>query len=402
MADTKISALTSATLPLSGSELVPIVQSGTTVKTAISNIASNQPPTPYTANGVVYASSTSALATGSALVFDGTNLGIGGTQSYSGYRTLLVQGTSSSTGGVVQIQNSDSSIQAYWLNTSNLVSFGSLTSTPLAFLYGNTEQMRLTSTGLGIGTSSPSQKLSVVAGSGSSAYIEVQSTGFTSTLFGQNNAGDTYVYNGYAGNIRFFTGATERARIDSSGNLLLGKTTTADSTNGIVLGPPSAASLISVSGSSSSSSGTTYQLYSTGASAYRFFVDMGGTIHATSTSIAAISDISLKTNVRDLETGLTQVMALKPRRFDWINGDATNVAGFIAQEVEEVLPELVVESMYSQDEEGNPIHKKNLKMGDILPTMVKAIQELSTLITAQQSTIQSLTERITALEGART
>ena len=72
MADTKISALTSATLPLSGSELVPIVQSGTTVKTAISNIASNQPPTPYTANGVVYASSTSALATGSGLTFNGT------------------------------------------------------------------------------------------------------------------------------------------------------------------------------------------------------------------------------------------------------------------------------------------------------------------------------------------
>jgi hypothetical protein len=77
---------------------------------------------------------------------------------------------------------------------------------------------------LGIGTTSPGQKLSVVAGSGLSAYVEVQSTGFTSTLFGQNNAGDAYVYNGYAGNIRLFTGATERARIDSSGNLGIGTT----------------------------------------------------------------------------------------------------------------------------------------------------------------------------------
>jgi hypothetical protein len=75
---------------------------------------------------------------------------------------------------------------------------------------------------VGIGTSSPSQKLSVVAGSGTSAYVEVQSTGFTSTLFGQNNAGDAYVYNGYAGNIRLFTGATERMRIDSSGNVGIG------------------------------------------------------------------------------------------------------------------------------------------------------------------------------------
>ena len=84
MADTKISALTSATLPLSGSELVPIVQSGTTVKTAISNIASNQPPTPYTANGVVYASSTSALATGSGITYNGTTLTTANDASISG------------------------------------------------------------------------------------------------------------------------------------------------------------------------------------------------------------------------------------------------------------------------------------------------------------------------------
>ena len=40
--------------------------------------------------------------------------------------------------------------------------------------------------------------------------------------------------------------------------------------------------------------------------------------------------------------------------------------------------------------------------GNMISVLTKAIQELSTLITAQQSTIQSLTERITALEGART
>jgi len=78
---------------------------------------------------------------------------------------------------------------------------------------------------VGIGTTSPYQKLSVVAGSGSSAYVEVQSTGFTSTLFGQNNAGDAYVYNDYAGNIRLWTGGSEPARITSGGVLLVGDTT---------------------------------------------------------------------------------------------------------------------------------------------------------------------------------
>jgi hypothetical protein len=130
-----------------------------------------------------------------------------------------------------------------------------------------------------------------------------------------------------------------------------------------------------------------FSMYSTTAAAYRFYVDWGGTIHATSTSITAISDRSLKTNIRPLETGLVEIMKLQPRRFDWINGDASNVAGFIAQEVEEVLPELVTDQMYSESET-----KKALKMGDILPTLVSAIQQ-------QQAIIASLTDRIAILEA---
>ncbi len=137
----------------------------------------------------------------------------------------------------------------------------------------------------------------------------------------------------------------------------------------------------------------TYVLYNTAAGAYRFYVSDAGQIFATSTSITGISDQTLKENIRDLETGLTEVMALQPRRFDWKNGDDTNVAGFIAQEVEQVLPELVTDYVYKKDEEGNDITKKSLKMGDMLPTLVKAIQE-------QQAIITSLTARITALEQA--
>ena len=75
-------------------------------------------------------------------------------------------------------------------------------------------------------------------------------------------------------------------------------------------------------------------------------------------------------------------------RFDWKNGDAQNVAGFIAQEVEEVLPELVTDYKYSDTET-----KKSLKMGDILPTLVKAIQE-------QQEQINQLRAEIAVLKGA--
>jgi len=197
-----------------------------------------------------------------------------------------------------------------------------------------------------------------------------------------------YAASGTAGNVITFT---EAARIDSSGNLLVGQTTLSNTTVG---GAITSGGIVY---SSVAGSNNCYTLYSTAASAFRFYVTTGGQINATSTSISGISDASLKENIRDLETGLTTVMALKPRRFDWKEEtkiDQKNVAGFIAQELEQVLPELVYEYQYNATET-----KKSIKMGDILPTLVKAIQEQQALITAQAETINALTARIVALES---
>jgi hypothetical protein len=187
------------------------------------------------------------------------------------------------------------------------------------------------------------------------------------------------------------SGAVEAARIDSSGNLLVG-TTNASGSAGLgykVIANAFGAFVAGVTDQTTNAGHTNYNYYSTGAGAFRFYVGAGGTVFATSTSISAISDATLKENVRDLETGLTEVMALRPRRFDWKNNDAQNVAGFVAQEVEQVLPELVTDYVYNKDEEGNDIIKKSLKMGDILPTLVKAMQE-------QQAMIESLRQRLSA------
>jgi hypothetical protein len=177
------------------------------------------------------------------------------------------------------------------------------------------------------------------------------------------------------------TTATERARIDNAGNLLVGKTSSNILTDGVEINN-------GVVTSTQAGSFNYWTSYNTGASAYRFYVTAAGTIFATSTSISAISDASLKENVRDLDKGLDTVLALKPRRFDWKNGDGDDIMGFIAQEVEEVLPELVHDYMYNEDET-----KKSLKMGDMIPSMVKAIQE-------QQVMIESLKAEVEALKNA--
>jgi hypothetical protein len=130
-------------------------------------------------------------------------------------------------------------------------------------------------------------------------------------------------------------------------------------------------------------------MYSTGASAYRFYVGWNGTIYATSTTITAISDQRLKENIRDLDEGLATVMALKPRKFDWKEGkgqDIKNARGFIAQEFETVLPDMVEEWRDPAPEGEDPYKAIN---ANLIPTLVKAIQE-------QQAMIESLRQRLSA------
>ena len=292
------------------------------------------------------------------------------------------------------------------LTTPVISSLSSASATALTLQSAGTTAVTIdTSQNVGIGTTSPSYKLDVqrtaANGTGILDVLRLRSTGDNvddgprllltcgnSTTGGAGiGAGGVALNSAY---LAFYAGGnTERMRINSSGNLLVGKTTTSETTVGFN---------INTLGSAISSGTDNYWVaYNTSASAYRFYVSPAGTINATNTSITAISDLSLKENIRDLETGLTQVMALKPRRFDWKEEtkiDQKNVAGFIAQELEQVLPELVYEYQYNATE-----IKKSIKMGDILPTLVKAIQELKAINDTQAETINALTARIVALES---
>ena len=229
---------------------------------------------------------------------------------------------------------------------------------------------------------------------------------FMANMYTNSSGTLTYTSSGYAnfmqmrqGGFNFFTNSTsgtagtavttytQAMTLDNSGNLLVGTTNTSFTTSaGLKILQNSGTPQMGFVGADSTNASSCYILYSTNAGAYRFYVGYDGTVHATNLTISAISDQRLKENVRDIDTGLTTINALKPRRFDWISGkgqDKKNVAGFIAQEFEEIFPECVANSKAGED----GIEYKSINYETLIPTLVKAIQELSAKVTALEAKV---------------
>jgi hypothetical protein len=89
--------------------------------------------------------------------------------------------------------------------------------------------------------------------------------------------------------------------------------------------------------------------------------------------VVTYSDSRLKENIRTADYGIKEIMDLKPVTFDWISGCAKNVKGFIAQDVEKVLPNSVGEGR-----DGLLLLGKD----EFIPVMVRAIQQLKELLDA--------------------
>ena len=330
-----------------------------------------------TANGVGYLDGSKVLTTGSVLTFDGTKLSIG-----SG---------SSTAAGLTAGYFGASGYGAIWSTsvTPSTTNFAFLTNGTSTVINGNAITFQTSNLDRGVFDSSGNL---LVGGTSNAAGARLLSENATGNQLGLRYTSVATWYNSIdsSGNYIWTKDGSEKARIDSSGNLLVGTTSTAGTVVGARMFPTG---LIQGTRSESTNANTQYDLYSTGAAAYRFYVGMGGTVYATSTTISAISDIRFKENVRDLDAGLAEVMALKPRKFDWKEGkgaDIKNARGFIAQEFETVFPDLIDEWKDPAPEGEEPY--KSVRQ-DLIPVLVKAIQE-------QQAIITQLTARITALESA--
>ena len=189
----------------------------------------------FTANGLLYANATTTVTTGSALTFDGTNLKIGN-PTYAPNTNLsgnLLQIKSSSGFSYLTMGNGDgANNNTYIGSASSITTFGTVTDAG-----ATTELMRLTSTGLGIGTSSPGVKLDVsgvgrFTGNADVLTLKYALNGGSALLAWKNEAGTTLwdIGGGIVGSqdeLAIRRQGTMVALFNSSGNLGLGVTPSA-------------------------------------------------------------------------------------------------------------------------------------------------------------------------------
>jgi len=258
----------------------------------------------------------------------------------------------------------------------------------IAFAEGGVEAMRINSSGnVGIGTSSPSNKLHV------SNAIQTGSNGdAVGVLMGaaalrQNIAGPLYFDAGStstaAGIIfRDGSGFAERMRIDSSGNLLINQTidnehrvcVTFDgiSQGGLRLTSPNSGSVRAI------------QFVNTfGAPSQVGAV----TFTTTATTYATSSDYRLKEDWQPMSGAITRLNLLKPVNFAW-KVDGSRVDGFLAHEAQEVVPESVTGIKDAVDKDGKPEYQ-GIDQAKLVPLLTAALQEAVAKIAALEARLDA-------------
>jgi hypothetical protein len=246
------------------------------------------------------------------------------------------------------------------------------------------EAMRITSSGnVGIGITNPVYNLVVSAGGASGIEFGPAYSGTANLVQHYNRSGAAYVDAvNEAAQHRFSIGGTEKMRIDSSGNLLVGGTSY--SGIGVSIAHPDNSGSFSIF----SGSGTGYH--------WRFGNFTNGVVGSITTSTSATSyntssDYRLKENVTDVTGAADRVKALNPVRFNFIADPDTTVDGFLAHEVQDVVPEAITGTHNEVDDDGNPVYQ-GIDQSKLVPLLTAALQEALTKI-------DDLETRLAALEA---
>ena len=246
-------------------------------------------------------------------------------------------------------------------------------------------------------------------GGGGIASGAVITTGSANTIVGN--------YNGNAGGLDIRTASNyivlsdgdgnPRGIFDGNGNLLVG--TTSGSARGLFTQDGTGASIqtgqtntsftgsaVNIRATRNTSNGTYNFISCTreGVADVLFVRDSGNVVNANN-SYGAISDIKLKENISDATPKLDGLMQVRVVNYNFKNEPKHKQLGVIAQEIEQVFPAMVEETI-DRDEEGNDLGTttKSVKYSVFVPMLIKAIQEQQAIITSQAADIEALKAKV--------
>jgi len=231
-----------------------------------------------------------------------------------------------------------------------------------------------------IGTTSGENGMTIASGTSNSGRIQFADN--TSSPF---RGAIEYAHSSDA--MLFYTAGSQRMRIDSSGRLLVNQTAnTGFRFVSTALGAEGCVDCIS----SSTNGYYALRIDMHANNNYAVLFRQGGSnvgsilTQSGATSYNTSSDYRLKESVTYDFDATTRLKQLKPCRFNFKAYADTTVDGFLAHEVQSVVPEAITGTHNEVDANGNPVYQ-GIDQSKLVPLLVKTIQELEARITALET-----------------
>jgi len=302
----------------------------------------------------------------------------------SGTGTFTIAAPNSNTDRTLEIPDTDGSFVTQ--TTGYDVSFYEDTGTTAKFFWDASAES------LGIGNTNPDAIIRADSGTAnkilfkhnppSNRYFSIAESSDGT----YDNAITTFYKDATVGQFVFETAAAERMRIDSSGNLLLATTSQVGSGRLSIEFNQSTHQAITMR-NSNSGNGANYVLFRNSSDATAGIISQTG---ATSVNYGTSSDYRLKENWQPMSGSIDRLKNLNPVNFAW-KADGKRVDGFLAHEVQIVVPEAIVGEKDAVDKDGNPQYQ-SIDQAKLVPLLTAALQEAV-------SKIEALETRIAALEA---